>query len=266
MTRRIITGVCLTALLVFAVVMLGWVFALLFTAFIFLCVYEIFKGLSGAGHRPVQWPVWLCMAVSIPLLLKFESGRVVLPMIVGACALISAVVMFRNNPRLEDLLVSVMPLCAVVLPGMCVLGFLTEPSLPLQRLLILIAFGVPLMGDTMAYFVGSRIGKTALCPAVSPKKSVEGAVAGLAGSVLFALLLRLCFSAYCALPWWHFIVLGLLCGVAGQLGDLFASLVKRHCGVKDFGSLFPGHGGAMDRLDSVYWSAVIVYIYFLWVL
>lgn len=264
MTRRIITGVCLAALLLFGVAMLGWVYAVLFTVFIFLCVYEMFKALSGAGHRPVQWPVWACMAISIPILLRYESGIVVLPMIVGAGALISAVVMFRNNPRLEDLLVSVMPLCTVVLPGMCVLGFLSEPSQPLQRMLILLAFGVPLSGDTMAYFVGSRIGKTALCPAVSPKKSVEGAAAGLLGSIAFAVLMRACFSVYCTLPWWHFPVLGLLCGIAGQLGDLFASLVKRHCGVKDFGSLFPGHGGAMDRLDSVYWSAVIVYAYFLW--
>ena len=56
-------------------------------------------------------------------------------------------------------------------------------------------------------------------------------------------------------------VLGIVCGVAGQVGDLFASLIKRHCGVKDFGTIFPGHGGVMDRVDSVYWATVVIYVY-----
>ena len=59
----------------------------------------------------------------------------------------------------------------------------------------------------------------------------------------------------------HGLALGAVGGLAGQLGDLFASLVKRHCGVKDFGTIFPGHGGMMDRLDSVYWATVVVYVY-----
>ena len=63
-------------------------------------------------------------------------------------------------------------------------------------------------------------------------------------------------------PLWHFPILGLLGGVAGQMGDLFASLVKRHCGIKDFSNMLPGHGGMMDRLDSVYWTAIIIYVYY----
>jgi phosphatidate cytidylyltransferase len=62
-------------------------------------------------------------------------------------------------------------------------------------------------------------------------------------------------------PLWHFLILGFAGGVTGQLGDLFASLIKRHCGIKDFGSIFPGHGGMMDRLDSVYWATVVMYVY-----
>ena len=70
------------------------------------------------------------------------------------------------------------------------------------------------------------------------------------------------FSLYKPIPpFWHFPILGLLGGVAGQMGDLFASLIKRHCGIKDFSNIFPGHGGMMDRLDSVYWSTVIMYVY-----
>ena len=119
-----------------------------------------------------------------------------------------------------------------------------------------------MIGDTVAYFVGSRFGARRLCPAVSPNKSVEGAAAGLAGSVLFSLAMGGVFSIFAPMPpVWHFLVLGLLAGLAGQMGDLFASLIKRHCGIKDFGSIFPGHGGMMDRLDSVYWATVVMYVY-----
>ena len=61
--------------------------------------------------------------------------------------------------------------------------------------------------------------------------------------------------------WWHYVLLGLIGGVAGQLGDLFASLIKRHCGIKDFSNLFPGHGGMLDRLDSVLFMAIIIFCY-----
>jgi phosphatidate cytidylyltransferase len=63
---------------------------------------------------------------------------------------------------------------------------------------------------------------------------------------------------------WHAVVLGIFGGLAGQMGDLFASLMKRHAGVKDYGAIFPGHGGMMDRLDSVYWATVVMYVYLIW--
>ena len=62
-------------------------------------------------------------------------------------------------------------------------------------------------------------------------------------------------------PLWHYILIGLIGGVVGQIGDLYASLVKRHCGIKDYGTIFPGHGGMMDRLDSTLFVAVLVYLY-----
>ena len=98
---------------------------------------------------------------------------------------------------------------------------------------------------------------------MSPNKSVEGAAAGLAGSVLFAMAAAGVTAIFTPLPqpFWHMPLLGLLGGAAGQMGDLFASLIKRHCGIKDFSKIFPGHGGMMDRLDSVYWATVVMYIY-----
>ncbi len=262
MTTRIITGVALTIVLFLTLWGGGLWFAvpcMVTTCFSF---YEMIRATVQAGHRPVQWPCWLCFILCIPLYHYFGSVALMMPLVGGAFMLISMTVIFRPEPKLEDIMVSALPLVSVMLPGLCMLGLQKAPDHASQTLLLVLAFGVPLMGDTMAYFIGSRIGKRKLCPAVSPNKSVEGAVAGLIASVLFALAAAGIFSCFTPIPpLWHFPILGLLGGVAGQMGDLFASLVKRHCGIKDFSNIIPGHGGMMDRLDSVYWEAVIMYVY-----
>ncbi|MBE5782861.1 MAG: hypothetical protein E7329_06030 [Clostridiales bacterium] len=262
MTTRIITGVCLTLMLAGVLAIDGWLFSVLYMVSICFSMYEVFRALRQAGHRPPQWPAWLCLALSIPLFEMGGSMPVLLTLVAGACMLISAMVLFRAEPKLEDILISCMPLVCVLMPGMCMLGIQNAPTRGQQLLLTILAFGVPLAGDTVAYFVGSRFGVRKLCPAVSPNKSLEGAVAGLVGSVVFSMALFGIFSIFMPMPrFWHCLVLGLLGGLAGQLGDLFASLIKRHCGIKDYSSIFPGHGGMMDRLDSVYWATVIMYVY-----
>ncbi len=168
---------------------------------------------------------------------------------------------FSREPSLENILYSILPLFIVLLPGMCTLGLLRGDDRLTQLMLMIMAFAVPLAGDTLAYFIGVLWGRHKLCEKVSPHKTVEGAVAGLFGSILAGAVVMAFFLQRCAVPWWHYLLLGLIGGVAGQAGDLFASIVKRTCDVKDYGTIFPGHGGIMDRLDSVYWAAVVMYCY-----
>lgn len=262
MTTRIITGAGLVLLLGFGIWMGGWVFAALFLFFVYSSMFEMYRALKNAGHRIVEWPAWIC-ALLMPFMFRwFSSVTMFLPLVVGACMLTAFAVMFRKDPKLEDLLTSVLPLLCVLLPGMCMLGLQNAAERLHEVMLILLSFGIPLMGDTMAYFIGSRFGKHPFCPAISPHKTTEGAAAGLLGSILFALVVYCVFSFLTSIPpLWHFLVLGLLGGCAGQGGDLFASFIKRHCGVKDYGTVFPGHGGFMDRMDSSYWAVVIVYLY-----
>ena len=262
MTTRIITGACLTLFLIGVLAAGGWLFSALYMIFICFSMYEVFRAMAEAGHRPVQWPSWLCLLLSVPLFHYLGSVSLLLPLVAGACMLIAAMVMFRSEPRLEDILMSSLPLACVLLPGMCMIGLQVVPERAQQLLLTILAFGIPLSGDTVAYFIGSRFGVRRLCPAVSPNKSLEGAAAGLAGSLVFSMIVFGIFSIFTNMPpFWHSLVLGFLGGLSGQLGDLFASLIKRHCGIKDFGSIFPGHGGVMDRLDSVYWATVVMYVY-----
>lgn len=117
--------------------------------------------------------------------------------------------------------------------------------------------------DTLAYFVGRRFGKTKLCPKVSPNKSVEGAIGGVIGCIVLNTVFGIIINHFgYNLSVVHFIIVGLLCGVTAQLGDLSASFIKRYSGVKDFGTLIPGHGGILDRFDSILFTAPTVYSYF----
>lgn len=118
---------------------------------------------------------------------------------------------------------------------------------------------IVMSGDTGAFYVGSAIGKRKLYPAVSPNKSIEGMLGGLAGSVLGAFAARAFF--FPGLTPVDCVATALLVGLAGQLGDLFESLLKRSFGVKDSGNIFPGHGGMLDRLDSILFAAPTLYIY-----
>ena len=262
MTQRIITGVALVGILVLALWGGGLWFSVPYMVTICMSMYEMMRATAQAGHRPVVWPCWLCLVLSIPLFHFIGSVSLLMPLVGGAFMLIAMTVIFRSEPKLEDIMISCLPLVSVLLPGLCMLGLQKAPAQSYQNLLMVLAFGVPLFGDTLAYFIGSKVGKRKLCPAVSPNKSVEGAIAGLVGSVIWAMATAGAFSIVVPIPaFWHFPILGLVGGIAGQMGDLFASLIKSHCGVKDFSNIFPGHGGMMDRLDSVYWSTVIMYVY-----
>lgn len=119
------------------------------------------------------------------------------------------------------------------------------------------------LSDTMAYTFGRLFGKHKLIPQVSPKKTVEGAAGGVVGGVVFMMV----YGAICAfgfnmpVAWWKLVSLGLLGSIISQFGDLAASWIKRERGIKDFSNLLPGHGGVLDRFDSVLFTAPLVYYF-----
>ncbi len=116
-------------------------------------------------------------------------------------------------------------------------------------------------GDTAAYYVGRAIGKHKLSPILSPKKSWEGAIASVAGSLILGLLYLGHFTP--DIPLWEIIIMAVVGNVAGQLGDLAESAMKRGAGVKDSGNILPGHGGILDRVDSSLFAIPIIYIIFI---
>lgn len=141
-------------------------------------------------------------------------------------------------------------------------SFLRIEAMGLHRAWLLLPFILSFACDTFAYIVGCSIGKHKLAPKVSPKKSVEGSIGGLAGNVLcgclFLLVMNRLFGT--SISYGAMVVLSLCCGVVAQIGDLSFSLIKREFGIKDYGKLFLAHGGVLDRFDSVLFVAPVIEI------
>lgn len=135
-------------------------------------------------------------------------------------------------------------------------------DMPYGEYVYLIAFIIPWMSDAGAYFIGCNLGKHKLNPAVSPKKTIEGAIGGiLVGTVsvlIYGFIVERIFALRPQYGWLAFA--GFVISVLSQCGDLVASLIKRHYNVKDYGYIFPGHGGVLDRFDSVIAAAPFLYI------
>ena len=121
------------------------------------------------------------------------------------------------------------------------------------RFFVLIPFAIAFLSDTGAYFVGLKFGKHKLAPVISPKKTVEGMFGGVAGAILGMLIFCLVLQVFFAfqINYWFALIYGLLGSLAGVFGDLCFSVIKRQTGIKDYGNLIPGHGGILDRFDSM---------------
>jgi phosphatidate cytidylyltransferase len=131
----------------------------------------------------------------------------------------------------------------------------------LGRNFVFLGLLVTFASDSAAYFIGRKWGKHHLAPAVSPKKTWEGAVAGVLAAIIISLLFKLPTPLALPFSYWQAIVLGIAISAFGQLGDLAKSLFKRNMGVKDSSKLIPGHGGFLDRIDSIAFAGVVVYYY-----
>ncbi len=269
MNQKTVVGLLLALAAALVVLLGGWVLALVVMVVVCFGVQEEFHALTQAGHRPVAWPTWVGMVVSIPMTLLWGT-KMLLPIIMGICFLTMMCVIFRSEPKLEDAALSMLPMLTIALPGMCVISFTDISPKSVQVTLLALMVGIPCMADAMAMWVGKAFKGPKLCPAVSPNKTVSGAVGGMIGALLAAaaigVVAELVSGAEQLPTWYEYLLLGLLGGVAGQMGDLFFSLVKRHCGIKDFSNLFPAHGGMLDRLDSILFMAMLMLCYRLMVM
>jgi len=206
--------------------------------------------------------------------------------IVAAAAVSLAVWFFGKDPRVYITVLALVPLVGLLFPlarlgdvqtaGLRSSTFAFGPvycAMPLTFLALLrrdahpgwviLALMLAWFSDTGGYFAGRFLGKHKLYEAVSPKKTIEGAIGGLFAAV-FGALLGVFWYLHGRLPLAHAIPLAIVGGALGQAGDLAESLLKRSTGIKDSGGILPGHGGILDRIDAMIFTSTTVFLYVLW--
>jgi phosphatidate cytidylyltransferase len=259
--KRVATAAVLIPLLIASILLSvgrpgGWPFLLLCAAAAGLCAHEGFRMfLPGARDR--------AGGVVLSILVFFSAALLPGPFGVPAILVCILLSVFHVLPGAADPLEKARRAATLCLGAVSVGGLLsTYPRtllLPRGEHWVLLGILAVAAGDTMAYFTGRAIGRRKLAPAVSPNKTVEGAVGGLLGSVAFAALYAHGFLP--GVPAGYAAAAGGAVGIFGQAGDLFESLIKRAAGVKDSGSLLPGHGGILDRADGILGAGPVLYLF-----
>ena len=260
MSRVVTALVLLPPLLAIILFAPAWAFLLLAEVFGLLGVRELFEIAEPIGYRAFR-PIGYVAAVF--LVASFYPGMAPAGWVTLALLLaVGLAAVGRGGPRREttgDVAITIMgPLYGGLMIGTVVGVRLVEPD-GTGRYWVLFLLAVSMMGDTGAYYVGRALGKRQLAPSVSPNKTVEGLVGGIAASIVAALVASHVLLPEVSLP--HAAVLGLILSLLGVAGDLFESLLKRSAGVKNSSELIRGHGGVLDRLDSLYFSAPALLAY-----
>lgn len=252
----------LTTLVVspFAIWVIGWSHPLVFDATVALCaVLALYEFLTLGKRKGFHLPITLCIFVALFILAAFILEPISVEMgVFVALLLIPASYVFMKGSIDEALPSSAIAVMATLYVGMLGGSLIRmRGDFPVGPKLVFFLLIVVWIGDAGAYYTGKALGKHKLSPRISPKKTVEGLVGGIVTSTIAATVIHFTFFPEFPLP--HAVVAGVILSACGVIGDLAESLWKRSADVKDSGTLIPGHGGFLDRFDSIFFTAPILY-------
>ena len=245
MKQRVISGIVIGIITILAVVLGGFFFDLFL---IFIASWGSYEFLKARGKKInyVEYAIML-IAILFICILKDKALAVVLFLVV----ILITLAIFDENYSFDD--------CALTFIETVILGFGVSQMHIIENAnkwmfgyIVIIAY----LTDMFALFTGMKYGKRKLNERVSPKKTIEGFVGGWACGCVISFIYALCFSFFGMAPG-KFVICSLLLPIVSQIGDLAFSLIKRHFGIKDFSKLIPGHGGILDRLDSLLFTLII---------
>jgi len=282
--KRVVTA---AVLIPFVVGLVLWgstaILALGVALVVMLALFEYFALGEAIGHRPYRF--WTATCALLIIYLQWLTTVINWTKMGGFAyaqwELRLGVYLTRLFPRAEDgiflfvlgiavitlftrrTLVEALPSAGISSSGLILVAFPLSYAVRLHGAgtqgpaMLLFAMVIIWVGDTAAYFVGRSFGKYKLAPQLSPKKTWEGAVASFLGSLIVAVV----FARFITVPLKHLLAMAAVGNVAGQLGDLLESAYKRSAGIKDSGSLLPGHGGVLDRIDALILAIPVVWYY-----
>ena len=271
MKARVISGVCIGVILFAALVPGGWVLWGMLLAVSLIAFFELARATGvHKKDRLLTLPELVGYIGILELYLTLRFTNALSCYIVSIMLVIIALflVYIFSFPRIHSREIQAAMFCFLYAPCMLSFVYLLR-ELPNGNYVVWVPFNAWIC-DTCAYFTGMFLGKHKLTPLLSPKKTIEGAIGGVLGSVIaglvFGVILGHHVGNYHMI--WIFVVVTFFESIVTQLGDLAASGIKRDYGIKDFGRIIPGHGGIMDRFDSVILASPVCYflIVFLWTL
>ena len=287
MLKRVITGAVFTAIILGGIYLRGWALRALMLAAMLIGMFEVYRAIKKTGAKPAEWAgyVYAVLAIALEALVQLPNAPEWLKtmnapataLVIGLLLGLSAIVL-RGRVDFPALSATVLPMAY---PGFLfsMLASLQDiPNATMSLAALLIAFFLASINDVFALFTGMALGKHKLSPEISPKKTIEGSIGGLIASAVFAMLVAWLLDwaqaaagvaqalrigeAEAEFSILGFAIMGVFAGAMSQIGDLTASLVKRHCGVKDYGTIFPGHGGIMDRFDGILFCGAVCAVFF----
>ncbi len=261
MITRIISGLILLPIVVFFIVFGGVPLKIAVLALSLIGMFEFYRAFHKK-IKPVHFVGFIFAFIYIVFAEFFINENNMFNILVSffLVSLLASLVFFHNDITIQDIMVTFF--------GFFYVSFLISHIYLVREytygkffiwLIFISAFGC----DTGAYFTGMFFGKNKLIPSLSPKKTIEGAIGGVVVATLLAVIYALIIERYFVLEDVNTVLLCFITGIIGsllaQIGDLSASAIKRYVDLKDYGNLIPGHGGILDRFDSVLFTAPVVY-------
>ena len=244
---------------------------LLFAAFIaavaLVAMWEYFYIVFGGETRRIYTPipVWGALAGALIIIAAFEKRYdfMILMLLINTMgAAVLSIAGFRKDAQVLDVVAK--EIQAVVYIPLALSTLVLLRAAPAGHVWIFFLLFIIFSGDVGAFYVGTYFGRHKLSPAISPGKTIEGAAGGLVTNLVVGLAFKAIFLPH--LPALETAVFILLTGMAGQIGDLYESEMKRVAGIKDSGTILPGHGGILDRIDALLFGAPLAYLFYVYCL
>lgn len=250
-----------------AVYIIGWAPPYLYAATIALVsALALYEFLILGKRKGYAIPIPLCIILMLFIVAAFVLKPISVEMGVFLTLLIIPASYVLGSGDLDQALpssaIAVMATLYVGMLGGSLVRLRNDFGPAIGPKLVFFLLLVVWLGDAGAYYVGKQFGKHKLSPRISPKKTIEGLIGGIAASIIAALVIH--FTFFQAMPLIHAVIVGVILSICGVIGDLAESMWKRSAAVKDSGTLIPGHGGFLDRFDSIFFTTPILYVY--WVL
>lgn len=283
MKERVVSGIVLALIAILAIalnIFFGYVLSIVIAGFAVMCVYELYKSVE----IPVKgiyfaYAILFTVAIMLCFIPNYSVTNYLLKVqaiLIGVFVVVSVVnALLSRDGIIKTFVMSI--ITALIILSFGIIAYFGTHTIyfgsgkynPLGLAMLVITVLAPFASDTMGLFVGRSLGKHKMTPKISPKKSWEG----FAGSCIFAPVIIMAFGGIfhvfflifelpCQVNYLSLAITGVIGAVIGTFGDLFFSVIKRRMGIKDYGSLIPGHGGVMDRFDSFTFTTPIIFLLF----